>query len=149
MNIAKITGLLIIFLFFTIGCIGSYGKIREQPGTDNKLTISELRDNWDDYYIYYGKRSIRWADALMFDPKNSDTNLSGDSWIKIEDKETLDEKIKEIQQLYNNPKIYLIEGGSKQFFGYMYYSGYFHIPLKLVDDQTLYVLPPKEYKSWP
>jgi hypothetical protein len=149
MNIAKITGLLIIVSFIIIGCSGLYGGIRKQTGTDNKVILSELRNNSDDYYIYYGKRSIRWADALMFDPKNSHTNLSGDSWIRIEDKETLDEKIKEIQSLYKNPTIYLIEGANKQFFGYMYYSGNFHIPLKSVDEQTLHVLPPQEYWSAP
>lgn len=149
MNTVRITGLSVILFVFIIGCAGSYGGIRKQTGTDNMVTLSKLRDNLDDYHTYYGKRSIQRTDALMFDPKHGDTNLTGDSWIKIEDEETLDEKIKEIRSMYHSPKIYLIEGADKQFFGYMYYSGKFHIPIKIVDEQTLHVLPPHEYWSGP
>jgi len=35
-------------------------------------------------------RSNRNADAIMFDPKENGKKLDGDSWIKIEDQETLD-----------------------------------------------------------
>ena len=149
MNVFRIKGLTILLSIFLIGCAGSYGGIRKQTETDNMVTLSKLRNNLDDYSTYFGKRSIRRADALMFDPKNGDTNLTGDSWIIIEDKETLDEKIKEIESMYHNPKIYLIEGADKQFFGYMYYSGNFHIPIKIVDKQTLHVLKPHEYWSGP
>ena len=77
----------------------------------------------------------------MFDPKNSSTKLSGDSWVKIEDQETLDEKINDIQLKYNNTNVYLIEGVDNLFFGYMYYSGHFHVGVKIVDERTLYIMP--------
>ena len=85
----------------------------------------------------------------MFDPKDNDTKLVGDSWIKIEDHETLNEKIKEIQNLYDYAKVGIIEGSDGQAFGYMYYSHWLHIPIKVVDERTLYVstLPP--FKSAP
>jgi hypothetical protein len=149
MNIKRLAGIVILILILIIGCLGNYGKIIKQTGTENKMTLAELRDNWDDYDIYYGRRSNRYADAIMFDPKNNSTKLSGDSWIKIKDLETLDEKIKDIQMLYNYARVHLIEGLDNQVFGYMYYPGYFHITVNIVDERTLYVSSLQMYKSTP
>ena len=62
----------------------NYGNVRKQSGTKDKITLADLGDNWKEYDVYYGKRSIRWADAFMFDPKDNGTRLTGDSWFKIE-----------------------------------------------------------------
>ena len=88
LKLLKHTGLYIAILAVISGCSGSYGNIRQQASSENEITLSVLIENLDNYNVYYGKRSIRWADALMFDPKDNDTNLSGDSWVKIEDRET-------------------------------------------------------------
>ncbi len=149
MDIKRLAGIVILIFIFIIGCSGTYGKIRKQTDTEDKVTLAELRDNWDDYDIYYGRRSNRYADAIMFDPKNNSTKLSGDSWIKIEDQETLDEKIKDIQSLYNYPRVHLIEGVENQVFGYMYYPGLIHITVNIVDERTLYVSSLPKYKSTP
>jgi hypothetical protein len=94
-------------------------------------------------------RSNRYADAIMFDPKDNGKKLEGDSWIKIEDRETLDEKIGSLQSIYKYAKVHIIEGGDNQIFGYMYYAGYFHVSVKIVDEQTLYVSSLERYKSAP
>ncbi len=52
----------------------------------------------------------------MFDPKDNGKKLEGDSWIKIEDQETLDEKIKTVQSRYDYAKVHIIEGKDNQFF---------------------------------
>jgi len=149
MNIKRLAGIAIVILAFIMGCSGTYGKISKQTGTGDKVTLAELRDNWDDYDIYYGMRSNRWASAIMFDPKNNGTKLLGDSWIKIEDQETLDKKIKEIEGQYDYARVHIIEGENNQVFGYMYYPTYLYVPVNIVDERTLYVstLPP--YKSAP
>ena len=152
MNIKKLTGILILLFIFIMGCsgnTGNNGKIRKQTGAGDKITLAELRDNWNDYDIYYGMRSNRWADAIMFDPKNNGTRLTGDSWIKIEDKETLDEKIKEVKSWYNYRRVYLIEGKDNQVFGYMFYPYYLRVPVEIVDEQTLYIGSLPRYKSAP
>ena len=137
------------FLVITLGCSGNYGQIKKQTGTEDQITLAELRENWDDYDIYYGMRSGRYADAIMFDPKNNSTQLRGNSWIKIEDQESLDEKIKDLQSIYDYAKVHIIEGENSQFFGYMYYGGYFQVSVNLVDEQTLYVSSLPKYKSAP
>ena len=152
MDINKSAGLLILIFIFSLGCAansGNYGKVIKQSGTDDRIALAELVENWNEYDIYYGKRSIRWADAIMFDPKNNGKKLTGDSWIKIEDPETLDEKIREIQNMYTYARVHLIEGADHQVFGYMYYPYYLRVPVKIVDDQTLYVSSLPRYKSAP
>jgi hypothetical protein len=149
MDIKKLAGLVILILILIMGCLGNYGKIRKQTGIESKVTLSELRDNWAEYDIYFGRRSNRYADAIMFDPKNNNTRLSGDSWIKIEDQETLDERIKDLHRVYSWAGVYLIEGENNQVFGYMYYPGYFHVAVSIVDERTLYVSSLPKYKSTP
>lgn len=149
MDIKKLAGIVILILIFIMGCSGNYGQIKKQTGADDKVTLSELRDNWDDYDIYYGMRSNRYADAIMFDPKDNGKKLKGDSWIKIEDQETLVEKIKGLQGIYDYAKVHIIEGADNQFFGYMYYGGYFHVSVNIVDEQTLYVSSLPRHKQAP
>ena len=152
MAIKKLTGILILIFIFIMGCsgnTGNNGKIRKQTGTGDKITLAELRDNWNDYGIYYGMRSNRWADAIMFDPKNNGTRLIGDSWINIYDQETLDKKIKEVKLWYNYKRVYLIEGKDNQVFGYMFYPYYLQVPVEIVDEQTLYIGSLPRYKSAP
>ena len=149
MKIKKVTGIVILIYVLIIGCAGNYGKIRKQTSTENKVTLKQLRDNWDDYDIYYGMRSNRYADAIMFDPKNNSTKLSGNSWIKIEDQVGLDEKIRDIQGMYGYAKVNIIEGPDNQFFGYMFYPSHLSIPVKVVDERTLYVMTLPPYKSAP
>jgi hypothetical protein len=149
MDIKRFTGIFIIIAALIIGCSANYGQIKKQTGADVKVTIAELRDNWDDYDIYYGMRSNRGTDAIMFDPKDNFKKLEGDSWVKIEDLETLDEKKEELQSIYSYAKVHIIEGVDNQFFGYMYYGGYFHVSVNIVDEQTLYVSSLPVYKSAP
>ena len=149
MDIKKLAGILILVIVFIMGCSGNNGKVRKQTGTEDKITLAELRDNWNDYDIYYGMRSNRWADAIMFDPKNNGTKLTGDSWIKIDDQDTLDEKIKEVKIWYNHKRVYLIEGEDNQVFGYMFYPYYLRVPVEKVDEQTLYVSSLPKYRSAP
>ena len=152
MNTIKYFSLMLLAFVFIMGCsgnTGNNGKIRKQTGTGDKVTLAKLRDNWNDYDIYFSMRSNRWADAIMFDPKNNGTRLTGDSWIKIEDQETLDEKIKEVKSWYNYRRVYLIEGKDNQVFGYMFYPYYLRVPVEIVDEQTLYVGSLPRYKSAP
>ena len=149
MTINRLAGITFLILVLIVGCSGPHGNIRKQTDNEDKVTLAELRDNWDDYDIYYSMRSNRWAGAIMFDPKNNSTKLTGDSWIKIEGQEALDEKIKEVQILYDYKRVFLIVGADNQVFGYMFYPYYLRLPAEIVDEQTLYVGSLPDYGSAP
>jgi hypothetical protein len=113
------------------------------------MTLAELRENWEEYTIYYSYRWDSRPSAIMFDPKNNGKKLVGDNWYKIEDQEALSETIRIIQEQYDYAKVEIIEGPDNKFFGYMYYPHWLNIPVKMVDERILYVstLPP--YQSAP
>jgi hypothetical protein len=139
MGIKRLAGIVILIVALVMGCSGTYGKLSKQTGTEDKMTLAELRENWEEYTIYYSYRWSTTPSAIMFDPKNNDKKLVGDSWIKIEDKETLSETISIIQQRYDYAKVEIITGPDNQVFGYMYYPFYLNVPVKMVNERTLYV----------
>ena len=139
MTINRLAGITFLILVLIVGCSGPNGNIRKQTDNEDKVTLAELRDNWDDYDVYYSMRSNRWADAIMFDPKSNNTKVTGDSWFKIEDQEALDEKIREVKIWYDYKRVFLIAGTDNQVFGYMFYPYYLRVPVEIVDEQTLYV----------
>lgn len=153
MTIKRLAGMAILMSVFVTGCTENYGRIRIQTDSDNIMTLEALRENWQDYSVYYthrsGSTSSAAISAVMFDPKNDDKKLVGDSWIRIEDTDTLSEVIRIIQIWYGTARVVIIEGPDTQFFGFMYYSPWLQVPVKKIDERTLYVssLPP--YKSAP
>lgn len=139
--------MLIVFLL-AIGCSGDYGIIRRQSPSDNKMTLAQLRENWKDYHIY-NENSGNQSNRIMFDPKNNETKLVGDSWHKIEDQQTLSETVKVIQAHWMDQEVMIIEGPDKRFFGYTYCSWNFGglqrswtpsiYDVRVVDEHTVHV----------
>ena len=123
MKTLKYICLLVIGFAFIMGCSGDYGIVKRQTPTDNKMTLAELRENWEDYHIYYGKPWGSIPINIMFDPKNDETRLAGDGgWHKIADQQTLSEIMERIEIAWANHEVMIIEGPDRRFFGYMYCS---------------------------
>ena len=147
MKALKYICLFFIGFAFIMGCSGDYGKLSLQTDTEEKMTLAELRKNREDYHVYWCTRAYHSPVAIMFDPKNDDPRIVGDSWIKISDQQTLSETIETIQSIHLNREVVIIEGPDGRFFGYMYYafsegrvlSPGVNAPLALVDERTLYV----------
>ena len=140
-----IIGVMIMFLFS--GCasmLTGYGKLRPQPMRGEGVTIEELEENWEDYVIHYAGISVGTPAGIMFDPKDDDTTLTGDKWIKVEDKETLSELIGWMKTYTEfNPQVWRILGPHNEFFGYLFYPSYImyveRVVIKVIDDKTMYV----------
>ena len=138
--------MLIVFLF-AIGCSKNYGIVRRQTPTDNKMTLAELRENWEDYHLYYGNSGGSIPVNIMFDPKNNETRLAGDGgWHKIADQQTLSDIMERIEIVWANHEVMIVEGPDRRFFGYMYCSwtewGSFtpsRYVVRLVDEHTVHV----------
>jgi len=148
MQLIKINRLLNVLLFALIvsGCASwqkNYGKLRMLTENQNKVTIQDLINKWDDYYIYYSDHydgfSVRSPLGIMFDPKNNDTKLVGDRWKKVADQKALIEMTKWIYPTTQyEPWLNEILGPDGRFYGYLYYS-YGFVILKVVGDKTMYV----------
>ena len=144
MKTLKYICLLVIAFVFIVGCLEDYGLVERQTSTDNKMTLAELKENWEDYHIYYGKPRFSLPRNILFDPKNDETRVVGDGWFKIADQKTLSETMERIEITWANHEVMIVEGPDGRFFGYMYrswsewgnpiVSGYVG---KLVDEHTL------------
>ena len=149
MTFSRFSGIVFLIFVLIAGCSGPNGNIRKQTDNEDKVTLAELRDNWDDYDISYSMRGNRWAGGIMFDPKDNNTRLTGDSWFIIESQEALDEKIIEVRTLYDYRRVFLIVGADNQVYGYMFYPYHLRVPVEIVDEQTLYVGSLPDYASAP
>jgi hypothetical protein len=129
-----------VLLLLVSGCawLRGYGKVRVVSRQEEKLTLEQLKLNWQDYTIYYAGLKVGTAAGVMFDPKDDDKTLAGDTWIKVEDKDTLVELIGVIESyIYFYPRLHRILGPDDQFFGYLFYA-WDHPVFKVVDEKTLY-----------
>ncbi len=149
MKLNKFAVLAAMFIVFISGCSGHHGRIRKQFDTANKVTLAELRKNWNEYDIFYSTRNGRWAAGVIFDPQNNDTKIVGDSWIKIEDYETLSRSINEITMVYSNAEVHNIEGPDRQIFGYIYYPSHLNLIVRRIDERTLHVSRLPEFRAPP
>ena len=50
----RLVGNFILIIAIIAGYAGDYGLVRRQTPADNKMTLEELIENWEDYHIYYG-----------------------------------------------------------------------------------------------
>jgi hypothetical protein len=136
-------GVLIIFLFS--GCapmLTGYGKIRPQPSRVERISIEQLEQNWQDYTISYNGWKVSNPKGIMFDPKNNETTLVGDTWIKVEDKKTVSEIIGWIKNYTAfNPQVWTILGPDDRLYGYLFYPGG-QVVIKVVNDTTMSVYSP-------
>ncbi len=133
--------IIILILFLLIaGCTGSYGRIVKQPDNTPKVTIDDLKQSWNDYYIYSGSRDGVRPSALMFDPKDNGKTLTGDSWIKIDEEHKFLDALRIVNIVSSNAQVALIKGQDGKTFGFMYYPPFLHVPVKIIDTNTLYIM---------
>jgi len=131
----------LVLVFLISGCAG-YGKIRRQPSRGERITIEQLEENWQDYTVSYNGLKVSTPKGIMFDPKNNETTLVGDTWIKVEDKKTVSEVIGWIKNYTQfNPQVWTILGPDDRLYGYLFYPGG-QVVIKVVNDTTMSVYSP-------
>ena len=139
-----------VALFFS-GC-SSYGKIKVQAGPIEGLTVQDLEKNWQDYDVYYTEQPL----ALLFDPKGDGRTLSGNIWNNVENIETIQKMIKNIEfDSFFQPRLYWIFDSNDQLYGYLYYPGVsgrsYYATLdavaKVIDDRSLSIFFVERYQA--
>lgn len=128
----------VLIAMVIFGCASwqnNYGKLQSLPKDESKMIVQNLIDKWDEYDIYYYDTMTPYSLGIMFDPKNNDTALMGDSWKKITDKDTL---LKTVNWIKHDRFFRKIIGPDGRFYGYIYNS-YGHVTLKTIGDNKMYV----------
>ena len=134
-----VIGLVSLSLMSGCSWLKSYGKVRVLSRHEQKVTIKGLKENWQDYTVYYAGLSVGTAAGVMFDARNDDKTLVGDRWTKVEDQQTLLELIGVIESYTHfYPRLHRILGPDDQSYGYLFFA-WCHPVIKVVDDRTLYV----------
>ena len=132
---------MILIPFFS-GCV-NYAKFKiASQGLQKKdrgqITLMKLFDNWDKYHVYYNSNS-GWIRGLMFDPKDNDKNLTGDSWTKAESKDQMLSRIKQ-RDRHKYGTLYSILDKDDQFYGYIYLTKKSRSAIaKKVNENTFFV----------
>jgi len=140
-----IIALVLVFLISGCASLTGYGKIRPQPSRGERITIEQLEENWQDYTVSYNGLKVSNPKGIMFDPKNNETTLVGDTWIKVEDKKTVSEVIGWIKNYTQfNPQVWTILGPDDRLYGYLFYSGG-QVVIKVVNDTTMHVSSPTRF----
>ena len=116
-------GMILSILIFSIvlvinGC-GPVPKIRPQRGPNERISLQELVQNWEDYDILYAGWSVTDIYGIMFDPKNNDMKLGGNRWKKIDDQDTREKVFGMVPEKTRYPS--RIVGPEDEFYGYILY----------------------------
>lgn len=104
-----------VLVWLLLGCAG-YGKLR--PESSSEDTLRELRENWNDYTVYY----FVWRQcgvSMLFDPKADDKNLNvTDEWTPISDEYTFSRLMLSARER-RFTGLYRILGPDNEFYGYL------------------------------
>ena len=150
MKLFHVTIITIISAIIIIGCSG-YGKLLIESKNKAGVTIDELIENSDEYDIHHFGHGEKFVSGIIFDPKKDNKKLlPGDRWVGIDEQTTISDIVKRIKGSDFPrfvPTLYKIVGPDGVFYGYLF-TGWSHIVLKKIDDDTLSVYgldDPPEY----
>ena len=150
MKLFHVTIITIISAIIITGCSG-YGKLLIESKNEAELTIEKLIKNSDDYDVHYFGLGEKFVSGIIFDPKKDNKKLlPSDLWVEINEQTTISDIVKRIKGSDFPsfiPTLYKIVGPDGVFYGYLF-TGWFHIVLKKIDDDTLSVYgldDPPEY----
>ena len=150
MKLSHITIITIISAIIISGCSG-YGKLVIKSKNDAEVNIEKLIINSNDYDIHYFGYGKKFVSGIIFNPKRDNKKLLlGDIWVETNDQTTIADIVKRMKNSTFSefiPTLYKILGPEDAFYGYLF-TGWFHIVLKKIDDNTLSVYgldDPPEY----
>ena len=147
----KYSALLVSLVFLIVGCSG-YGKtMMVRKGMP--VTLDELVAKSDAYNVYYHGNSPSLVSGIIFEPKDDEKSLSlGGMWVQVDDNRVIARIVEEIRR--NDFPGYLpahrqIIGPDNEIYGHIY-TGWFHVAIKQLDENTLSVYGlkgPPEYED--
>jgi hypothetical protein len=131
--------LLILAAGLLSSCSGlpNYGALGPAGGS-GEVSIEDLKTGWEEYDIYYSTWYSTGPAALMFDPRNNDTTLTGNAWTRVEEEAEFSKLLERVTGSFSYTRIWAIIGPEKQLLGYMI-TPTTQVFIKMVDEKTFYV----------
>jgi len=133
------------------GCAAgsNIGRVTVEP---NMLTIEELYENWEKYYVYvsYFGASESRPYGIMFDPRNDDRKLEVHNWwSRVEDQEQMSTIRRMLGTRQFPIYVWVIRSPDKKTYGYLY-APHQDVLVSVVDEKTLWVdrLWPSAFDLW-
>ena len=114
-----ILSILIFSIVLVINSCATGPKIRPQRAIDERISLQELAQNWQDYDVSYAGWSVTDLYGIMFDPKDNSMKLGGSRWKKIEDQDTREKIFSQVPDKTRYPS--RIVGPDDEFYGYILY----------------------------
>ena len=117
-----------------LGCASS-GRLRVESGSDTKVFLKDIEQDYDKYIIYANEWPTDEVSAIVFDPKDDNKTIETDGWTKVTSQEQLSRLIKRSDRLIFR-QFFKIVGPNDDFYGYLL-GGQQYVWMKTVDDNTL------------
>ncbi|NNG06951.1 MAG: hypothetical protein HKM90_04390 [Desulfobacteraceae bacterium] len=117
-----------------LGCASS-GRLRVESGSDTKVFLKDIEQDYDKYIIYANEWPTDEVSAIVFDPKDDNKTIETDGWTKVTSQEQLSRLIKRSDRLIFR-QFFKIVGANDDFYGYLL-GGQQYVWIKTVDDNTL------------
>ena len=124
-------------LLFSCSGLSNYGALGPAGGS-GEVSISLLKDGWEEYDIYYNTWYSAVPAALMFDPRDNNTTLTGNSWTRVEEEAEFSQLMERVTGSFNYTRIWAIVGPEKQLLGYMI-TPTTQLHIKMIDEKTFRV----------
>ncbi|MBW2000049.1 MAG: hypothetical protein JRJ29_19075 [Deltaproteobacteria bacterium] len=122
---------------------GERARVVAQSGkTGNKVTIQQLQENWQDYFIHYSGVKITQPVGILFDPKGDGKTIKvGSWWGKVEDRKRLRTAVEwmNARSSASFPQVSLILGPNEQVFGYVYTYNPVPVRTRVISDTEIFV----------
>ena len=123
----------ILLVLILLSC-SQHGETRSPTSQSSQVTLAQLQDRWEKYFIYYSTRIV------VFDPISDDKTVTvrGD-WILIEDADKLADILYRLQF---NPRIdpdniLEIRGPEGDLFGFMLVAAGDLVSVKAAEENTV------------
>ena len=124
-------------LLYSCSDLSNYGALGPTGGSGD-VSIADLKAGWEDYDIYYNTWYTATPSAMMFDPRDNDTTLTGKSWTRVTEQAAFFELLNKVARSYELTQVWAIVGPEKQLLGYMI-TPTTQLYIKNVDQNTYYV----------
>ena len=131
-----------IWMVLLLLSCSQHGETRSPTSQSSQVTLAQLQDRWEKYFIYYSTRIV------VFDPISDDKTVmvQGD-WIMIEDADTLADILYRLKfsPRIDPDNIIEIRGPDGDLFGYMLAAAGDLVRVKTAEANSvrLYYLPQK------